>query len=120
MLGKATNVFDGLLSSRGDAQKDNPPAGPGEEYTMIQTDLPSLLSVSELARLLGGEGYKIGFPRDIPSTAIRDDRLTAEASQCDHCGCRGLEYLPLRSKDHRRRGYRAVAWCSTCDAAFEL
>jgi hypothetical protein len=73
-----------------------------------------------LTRQLESEGWQIGRPRHVRPDAIAIDRESASEGICDHCGHRGLDFLPFRPADRRQRGYRCIAWCSACDTAIEF
>jgi hypothetical protein len=73
-----------------------------------------------LADRFEAEGYEIGKPPHVSTAAVAIDREAAAGARCDGCGQPGLEFMPYRPRDRRTRGYRGLAWCGRCDAAFEM
>jgi hypothetical protein len=76
----------------------------------------------QLADRLEAEGFVIGRPLHVSLDAIAIDRETAAESTCDSCGHFSLEFVPFRAANRNRqdRTYRALAWCCSCDSAFEM
>jgi hypothetical protein len=73
-----------------------------------------------LIEALNADGFTIGKPVHVAADCLAIDRTTAAESSCDSCGHQGLEFLPFRPADLRKRGYRCVCFCAVCDTAFEL
>jgi hypothetical protein len=87
---------------------------------MATANLNKVLTREQLASQMEADGMEIGRPPHVGADCIAMDRETATEGRCDSCGHAGLEFLPYRPQNARHRGYRAIAWCPACDAAFEM
>ncbi len=73
-----------------------------------------------LAVQMEANGFEIGKPAHVCPDVVAIDRETAAEATCSECSHHGLEFVPYRRRDRRMSGYRCIAWCSCCDAAFEF
>jgi hypothetical protein len=85
---------------------------------MTATDT-AITTRQELHEQLAADGMTPGRPHHAKPDCIAIDREVASAATCEECAHVGLDFTPYRRADGTS-GYRCMASCSCCDAAFEF
>ena len=78
------------------------------------------ITTDDLSNQFDADGFVPGRPPHVHQEAIAIDREVAAEARCEECGEHGLEFQPYRPRYSRQSGYRCMAYCCRCLAAFEF
>lgn len=82
----------------------------------IETRPPAAKTLADVVASGYLHGYVPGPPPEAPPEAIAIDQGVCRDAACEHCGTRGLRYLPY----HRRGSYVAFMICPACFLCVEF